>query len=116
MAAAQAKIASDAGLSADQGNAIWASTRAVIETYYRSPPTIRNIREDFAKVANWAKTYHIAPSRIVLGEFGVLRPGGPKETVINYARISAPQQRKTVFPGVISITCRSTTPRAASAY
>jgi len=86
LAAAQAKVASDAGLPADKANTVWSSTRAVIETYYRSPPTIRNIREDFAKVANWARTYHIAPSRIVLGEFGVLRPGGPKDTVINYAR------------------------------
>lgn len=86
LATAQAKIASDAGLPADKGNAVWSSTRSVIETYYRSPPTIQNMRGDFAKVANWAKTYHIAPSRIVLGEFGVLRPGGPKGTVINYAR------------------------------
>jgi len=85
LATIQQKIFADTTSTAPKDQ-MWAAARKAIEDYYNKPFSAGDIRADFDKVVNWAKKYGIAPSRIIVGEFGTLRPGGTVETAAHYAR------------------------------
>jgi endoglucanase len=70
-------------ISADEKSNVWADARKALGGYYHSATSVRG---DFARVSAWAKANGVPPSRILLGEFGVLRPGASAETAANYDR------------------------------
>jgi hypothetical protein len=81
----QQKIFAEPAVAA-QKDQMWGLARKAIEDYYDKSFSAANIHADFDKVLTWAKKYKISPSRIVIGEFGTLRPGGTIETATHYAR------------------------------
>jgi endoglucanase len=50
----------------------------------RGTPNAQAIEADFDKVAAWAKANGIAPSRIFMGEFGVMRARVPEESRVRW--------------------------------
>jgi hypothetical protein len=68
-------------ISADEKEGIWADARKALGDYYHGASSAR---ADFARVSAWAKANGVPSSRILLGEFGVLRPGASVETAANY--------------------------------
>lgn len=57
-----------------------------LEAYYAGVGGPKDIAADFARVLDWAKRYGIASSRVVLGEFGVMRPTAPFDTTLKWTR------------------------------
>jgi len=53
----------------------WDDARAALVDYFQNPGAKQAIQADFSRVAAWANENHIAASRVLLGEFGVFRPG-----------------------------------------
>jgi endoglucanase len=50
------------------------STRDAIRDYYqRKKPDLAFIESRFSKLADWANLHDVSPSRIIIGEFGVIR-------------------------------------------
>jgi hypothetical protein len=65
---------------------IWRDAETQIREYYETPQGKAKVEADFAKVSSWAKRNHIAPSRIVLGEFGPVRHGMSTDSIVNWVR------------------------------
>jgi len=51
---------------------------AIVDAHVKGGFGPENIRRDFATVLDWARSRNVAPARVLLGEFGVVRrpPGG----------------------------------------
>ncbi len=71
--------------SAEAGK-MWSEAETQVREYYETPQGRPKIDADFARVAAWAKSNHIAPTRIVLGEFGPLRQGASTASIVNWDR------------------------------
>ncbi len=68
-------------IQADNSNmrersAVTAAARRQLSKYFEKSFDARTIAENFDKVLGWAMRYNINPSRILLGEFGVMRTYG----------------------------------------
>jgi len=66
------------------GQSVWSEAQAALRDYFQNDRGEATIKADFSRVADWAKAHHIPPERIVLGEFGALRPGAPYQSAVNY--------------------------------
>ena len=63
---------------------LWSHAQVALRDYYASHFGIENIRADFERVSQWAAEHKIPKRRILLGEFGIYRPGASHETDVNY--------------------------------
>jgi hypothetical protein len=68
-------ISRDKSVDSEVRQRNWDDARAALLDYFHNTDANEAIRADFARVAAWAEQNRIAPSRILLGEFGVFRPG-----------------------------------------
>lgn len=76
VARAEAAIAADRKLSAEE-RAKWSqTTKKLIADYYLTDPSPTKLETDFKSVADWARRNGIANERILVGEFGVTAAGG----------------------------------------
>jgi endoglucanase len=74
----------DDTISGTSKQSVWSEAQAALRDYYKNDNGIVTIKHDFARVSAWAKEHRIPASRIVLGEFGIFRPGASLETDVNY--------------------------------
>ncbi len=68
----------------NQENAIWNEAEPQIRQYFETRQGKEQIDVDFGRVRDWAKSHKIPSSRILLGEFGIFRPGASEETTVHY--------------------------------
>jgi hypothetical protein len=70
----------------NQANAIWSEAEPQIRQYFETRQGKVQIDADFGRVRDWATSHKIPASRILLGEFGIYRPGASEETTVNYLK------------------------------
>jgi hypothetical protein len=79
-------IFADKSIDDSTRRATWEEARAALLDYFRDRQAVETIRADFARVAAWAKQNHVPSSRVLLGEFGVFRPGASLDSAAKWAR------------------------------
>ena len=73
----EARLAASSGAAANK-SAIDVRGRRIVDRYYLAPADKSRMMQRMTQVADWAKTLHILPSHILMGEFGVPESaGGP---------------------------------------
>lgn len=76
-----------ANAGADSGRQkSWDEAQAALLDYFHNQNMAETIQADFARVSAWARENRIPSSRILLGEFGVFRPGARVDTAVNWTR------------------------------
>jgi endoglucanase len=63
-----------ADIPTDKRKELKANSRYDFDHYFESGWAVNRAREPFTKVAAWAKANNISPVRVLLGEFGAIRP------------------------------------------
>lgn len=71
----QSRVAADRDLDRSARQAILSGGRTSVSAYFDGAATRRRIADDFDRVADWAHSHGIDPTRVFLGEFGVTRAG-----------------------------------------
>lgn len=99
LAEVHARIVADGALSDKDG--LSAKASEAIGAYYDGAPPKTAMTSDFAKVKAWADRHGISPRRIVLGEFGIMRPNVSEATAVNLVRDLRTLAEKNGFAWVV---------------
>ncbi|WP_095200590.1 glycoside hydrolase family 5 protein [Mesorhizobium carmichaelinearum] len=73
LASVRARMAADTETSEADKQAAYVETERVLKVYFDAQPDRRFIDGYLSQVSAWADRHGIAPSRIIMGEFGALR-------------------------------------------
>jgi endoglucanase len=73
---ASAALIASSDLPVSQRPAAILDARQRLDSYRRSSFDRGTIAQSFDRIAQWARDHRVAPSRIILGEFGTRRPDG----------------------------------------
>jgi len=84
MARIRAAIFGDPALPEATRQKLWGEAEEALQDYYYNPKVAGSIQADFARISDWANAYHIPHSRIIVGEFGVFRPGACIDTAARW--------------------------------
>ena len=85
LAAFQQRVRAATPPPADAAKVI-ADGSAALASYFASEQGPARMRADFARVTGWARSNSIPAKRILMGEFGVLRPGASDAIAIDWTR------------------------------
>jgi hypothetical protein len=65
---------------------VWAEAEIPLREYFDNAQGSSEVQKDMNKVTEWARSHSIPPSHILLGEFGIYRPGASEKTAAQYIK------------------------------